>query len=244
MFLRDGRDVQVKSPLTSRSKSKSKVIRGTLRVGSRQRGDSGDRSEGKSATVCFEFPKPKLVSNRLMSEPIRPIKGSVEPIDKLALLTNPAILADLDLSDSAVARIDQEIERFNSAVSQIMASRMPRDEVDRGIADSRRGAIENIGKNLTETQTTRLQQLQWQRQGIAAFADKDLVRKLQISSDQLKCIYGEDATSEYKKTKVLKLSPTEQRDFPFWNLAKLRGNLSSEQTEKLLDLLGEPLKSS
>lgn len=150
-----------------------------------------------------------------MSEPIRPIKGSVEPIDKLALLTNPAILADLDLSDSAVARIDQEIERFNSAVSQIMASRMPRDEVDRGIADSRRGAIENIGKNLTETQTTRLQQLQWQRQGIAAFADKDLVRKLQISSDQLKCIYGEDATSEYKKTKVLKLSPTEQRDFPF-----------------------------
>lgn len=180
-----------------------------------------------------------------MSEPKRPVKGSVEPFDKIALIASPAIRADLQLDDSTAIKIDNEIDRFNAAVRRVLASRMPREEVDRSIAASRVEALQNIGNDLSGSQATRLQQLHWQKRGTEAICDEDLVKELNIGEDQLTQIRNRsDATAASKGSGALVSGPESKGEFPDWDVPHIRKTLSTEQFDKLLRLLGKPLSES
>lgn len=180
-----------------------------------------------------------------MSEPKRPMKGTVEPFDKIALIADPPVRADLQLDDSMEAKIDIEIDRFNAAVRRVMASRMPREEVDRSIAVSRIEALRNIGNGLSGSQATRLQQLHWQKRGTDAIDDEELVKELKIGEDQLTQIRNRsEATAADQGSGTFGLAPESTGDFPDWDFPHIRKTLSTEQFGKLLRLLGKPLSES
>jgi len=177
-----------------------------------------------------------------MPEPRQPVRGSVKPFDHLSLLSSAKVRLDLDLESSLASQVDGEIDQFNATVRTVAASRMPQDEVDRQLAEARDGAFRKIENILSESQIARLRQLNWQERGTSAISELNLQSGVGISSEELQTILGA-AKNRLVETAV-NAKQSQDRNHPKWNMDILRRELSSDQLEAVVKLLGPPLKEN
>ena len=184
----------------------------------------------------------------------KPPACSAPPDDPIVLIAAAAVRRDLGVLDDVTASIDRQVEEFSSTFLLLAASRMPREEADRELAEANQKAARNVKQLLTGAQAERLRQIGWQLRGASALADREMADMLQLSEAQRARLQA--ATAELgdrepatrragldQAASAESVAPAVRQFFeqyPNWLEQDLLEILSAAQLEQLRQALGAP----
>ena len=153
------------------------------------------------------------------------------------LLGKPIVQKELSISKSVREKVDGEITRMNSELSNIAASRMPMDQLNKAIADVTQEAEKRIVEHLSDDQSRRLRQVTWHSIGPAATRSVNDEMQLGIEDAKIEKVLSlAHARTASGKEQI------EERLRSAWNFDSLAEVLSAGDIQKLAKAIGNPLE--
>ena len=174
-----------------------------------------------------------------------------------ALMANTSVQKELKLDDQQIEKAKELAQKNREEMTEKMQA-LPQDlekadrrtkmmEISREMNAS---TLKAAGEFLKPEQVTRLKQISYQRQGLMAFNDPEVAKKLNLTDSQKSEIqeiaresrgggggFNRDATPEERKAAMAKRAEQQKEA-----LAKVTAKLNDEQQKTWKELLGAPFE--
>jgi len=160
------------------------------------------------------------------------------------LLSEPAVLADLKLTDDEkeeVAELRHRAAERGHAACHGFHRLSAADRQARFVALARANEAD-IAVTLTPERVHRLRQITLQRQGLAAFREPDVIAALKLTADQRDRIRAIEFDATFGPPSGPR--PGGQRPDPGWAMKRVQAVLAADQRAKWRELVGEPFTAA
>jgi cytochrome c553 len=171
------------------------------------------------------------------------------------LMSNVSVQKELKLDDDQTAKANEAGQKLMAAMrekSQDLSQEERREKMPAIMKEINESAMKSIGEFLKPEQVARLKQITTQTQGIRAFSDPEVAKKLNITDSQKSDIqtiaeatmeelrgvpYGQDQSEEERATNQKKRAEINKGA-----MEKVAAKLNDEQQKGWKELIGAPFE--